>query len=110
MFGHSLDSCPKTIRESTASMDNHGDGFTEVKSRKITGKMADQKAKSSHISGIRLNKPKPSFYRPKQAKENAHGEAAPSITKEHGTNGLNSKKSSVNSSETLNSLDEDGNV
>ncbi|GJT39992.1 reverse transcriptase domain-containing protein [Tanacetum coccineum] len=32
MFGHFLDTCPKTISESAATMDNHRDGFTEVKS------------------------------------------------------------------------------
>ncbi|GJV82243.1 reverse transcriptase domain-containing protein [Tanacetum coccineum] len=110
MFRHFLDTCPKTISEPAATMDNHGDGFTKVKSRKTNEKMADQKAKMSHISGIRLNKPKPNFYRPKPAKENDHGKGASSMTKERGTNGSNNIKSRVNSFEALNSLDEDGNV
>ncbi|GJT55824.1 reverse transcriptase domain-containing protein [Tanacetum coccineum] len=110
MFGHFLDTCPKTISEPAATMDNHGDGFTEVKSRKTNGKLADHKAKMSHISGIRINKPKPNFHRPKPAKENDHGKGASSMTKECGTNGSNNIKSRVNSFESLNSLYEDGNV
>ncbi|GJW30037.1 reverse transcriptase domain-containing protein [Tanacetum coccineum] len=110
MFRHFLDTCPKTISEPAATMDNHGDGFTKVKSRKTNEKMAHQKAKTSHISGIWLNKPKPNFYRPKPAKENDHGKGASSMTKERETNGSNNIKSRVNSFEALNSLDEDGNV
>ncbi|GKC80708.1 hypothetical protein Tco_1131482 [Tanacetum coccineum] len=110
MFGHFLDTFPKTISELVATMDNHGDGFTEVKSRKANEKMADEKAKMSHISGIRLNKPKPNFYRSKPAKENNHGKGASSMTKEHVTNGSNNIKSRVNFFEALKSLDDDGNV
>ncbi|GKE32804.1 hypothetical protein Tco_1452126, partial [Tanacetum coccineum] len=99
-----------TISELVATMDNHGDGFTEVKSRKANEKMADEKAKMSHISGIRLNKPKPNFYRSKPVKENDHGKGASSMTKEHVTNGSNNIKSRVNFFEALKSLDDDGNV
>ncbi|GJV86647.1 hypothetical protein Tco_1530585 [Tanacetum coccineum] len=72
--------------------------------------MAGDKAKMSHISGIRLNKPKPNFYRSKPAKENDHGKGASSMTKEYVTNGSNNIKSRVNFFEALKSLDEDGNV
>ncbi|GJU38641.1 hypothetical protein Tco_1191598 [Tanacetum coccineum] len=77
----------QTISEPAADYDNHGD------------------------CGIRLNKPKPNFYRPKPAKENDHGKGASSMTKERETNGSNNIKSRVNSFEALNSLEsEDGNV
>nr|GEW87159.1 hypothetical protein [Tanacetum cinerariifolium] len=73
-------------------------------------KIADQKAKTIHISGIQLNNSKPNFYRPKLAKENNHGKGASSMTKERETNCSNNIKSRVNYFEALNSLEEDGNV
>ncbi|GKC44922.1 hypothetical protein Tco_1062644 [Tanacetum coccineum] len=49
----------------TATMDKPKDGFTEVSSRKKKGKKVDiNQPKTRPISGIRLTKPKPSFYRP----------------------------------------------
>ncbi|GJR04825.1 integrase, catalytic region, zinc finger, CCHC-type containing protein [Tanacetum coccineum] len=110
LLRHFLDTCPKTISEPAATMDNHGDGFTKVKSRKTNEKMADQKAKMSHISGIRLNKPKPNFYRPKPAKENDHGKGCFIDDTRALRQCSNNIKSRVNSFEALNSLDEDGNA
>ncbi|GKA08728.1 F-box domain containing protein [Tanacetum coccineum] len=116
-FGHSLYTCPKNVKEAdptAATMEELNEGFTEVIRRKNKGKMADQQAKLGHISGIRLNKPKPSFCRPKTVKENAHGKGSSTKPKEHRVASTSNTKSSVhfnisNSFEALNSLDEDGN-
>ncbi|GJS21128.1 probable BOI-related E3 ubiquitin-protein ligase 3 [Tanacetum coccineum] len=43
---------------------NHDEGFIEVKGRKNKGKKTDAQPKSRPIGGVRLNKPKPNFYRP----------------------------------------------
>ncbi|GJT82888.1 reverse transcriptase domain-containing protein [Tanacetum coccineum] len=141
-FGHSLNTCPKNVNKSdpiATTADVQSDGFTEVSNRKNKGRKADQQPKSKHIRGIRLNKPKPSFYRPKTVTENTHGNAVKSKSKDVGeastsnTNGVNpSMKNSVtthifsnapghysaathfegvtNSFEVLNSLDGDDDV
>ncbi|GJU46965.1 reverse transcriptase domain-containing protein [Tanacetum coccineum] len=79
VFGHSRDTCPKRDRETetnSAAMDKQDDGFTEVTNRKNKGKKAVYQPNSRHISGVRLTpKPKPSFYRPKQAPESAQGKS-----------------------------------
>ncbi|GKC27137.1 trichome birefringence-like protein 14 [Tanacetum coccineum] len=71
-------------------MDMQKDGFTEVTSRKNKGKKADKQPNSKNIGGVRLSKPKPSFYRPK---EPVHGKANSSKQKEQ------------NAFEVLNTLD-----
>ncbi|GJV60944.1 reverse transcriptase domain-containing protein [Tanacetum coccineum] len=50
-FGHSLDTCPKSVREpkpSAKTMEELCDGFTKVRRRKTKGRKSDQQPNSRH--------------------------------------------------------------
>ncbi|GJX03255.1 reverse transcriptase domain, reverse transcriptase zinc-binding domain protein [Tanacetum coccineum] len=53
---------PKVATRNADTVDHADDGFTEVSRKKNKGTKADQRSKSRHIDGIRLNKPKPNFF------------------------------------------------
>nr|GEY33315.1 hypothetical protein [Tanacetum cinerariifolium] len=71
-FGHSLNTCPKSVREpepSAKTMEEQCDGFTKVKRRKNKGRKSNQHPNLRHSGGDRLTKPKPNSYWLKQASE-----------------------------------------
>ncbi|GJR08706.1 hypothetical protein Tco_0791358 [Tanacetum coccineum] len=72
----------------------------EVKSKKNKGKKADQQPRSRHIDGIRLNKPKSSFY---WQKTGSNKSGAVLATK--GQVGAKSSINKVNGPSTSNSFD-----
>ena len=75
IFGHDIDQCPKRPREA-ASTQLADDGFVEVTRKQGKGK---QPEKGRHIDGVRLNKPKPSYYyRPKSKPGSTNNEASTS--------------------------------
>ncbi|GKC74436.1 hypothetical protein Tco_1120319 [Tanacetum coccineum] len=80
-FGHGITQCPKRVKEAvlnapslvatdSTTVEDHKEGFIVVKGRKNKGKKAD--SKSPPISGVQLNKHKPSFYRPKSVVATDH--------------------------------------
>lgn len=68
-FGHTLTDCPKCVRGTVhddinvASRKENDNGFTEVKNHKDKGKKAADQSRP--IGGVRINKPKPNFWRDK---------------------------------------------
>nr|GEW14177.1 hypothetical protein [Tanacetum cinerariifolium] len=80
-FGHGPSTCPKRAKEEApkappmaatrpSSMENQEDGFVEVTVRRNKGKKAANQQANYLIAGIRIHKPKSSFYRP----INKHGD------------------------------------
>ncbi|GJW79940.1 nucleotide-binding alpha-beta plait domain-containing protein [Tanacetum coccineum] len=113
------DKCPKIVRKPETfvpSMEKQSDGFTEVTSKKNKGKKGvNQQPHLSHIGGIRLNKPKPSFTGLNRVRKKAHDKAASAKSMDHGKASTSSTKSSAtntlaNSFEVLTSLAGDDGV
>nr|GEW14178.1 hypothetical protein [Tanacetum cinerariifolium] len=74
-FGHGPSTCPKRAKEEApkappmavtrpSSMENQEDGFVEVTVRRNKGKKAANQHANNLIAGIRIHKPKSSFYKP----------------------------------------------
>lgn len=75
IFGHDIDQCPKRPKEAVSTQ-LADDGFVEVTRKQGTGK---QPEKGRHIDGVRLNKPKPSYYyHPKSKSGSTNNEASTS--------------------------------
>nr|GEY71807.1 hypothetical protein [Tanacetum cinerariifolium] len=106
IFGHSLDKCPKIIRERVVPInDTNSDGFTKVKRKKDKGKKVDMKPRSRQINGVRINQPKPNLYW--QKKGNIRRGADMDTLTKVGTNAINKVKgpATSNSFDALNTLD-----
>nr|GEU78872.1 hypothetical protein [Tanacetum cinerariifolium] len=87
IFEHAHNQCLKLVKEvdtSTSTIGNQYDEFIEVTNWKNKGKKADSKQhKSRPVRGVRLTKPKPSFYFPITKHATKQGEASSLVPKVH---------------------------
>ncbi|GJX75383.1 hypothetical protein Tco_0313978 [Tanacetum coccineum] len=118
-FGHTLSMCPKRVMEATSSSTKSNpksapkstnvadhDGFIEVNNRKNKGK---NQGKPTRIDGIRLTKPKASFYQVKKGPKNDQTQTT-NQSKASTSRSAPSKNSTPmsNSFDTLSKLVEEG--
>ncbi|GJW81414.1 copia protein [Tanacetum coccineum] len=101
---HEADSStPFVATTNSTSVEDHEEGFIEFKGRKNKGKKAD--AKSRPIGGVRLNKPKSSFYRVKPVVATDQAETFSSESSEHKESFPSRVKSDTRTTPMSNSFD-----